>query len=100
MVEILNPWMTLNSEADNSHASDLIAARTDVLQTVGTTVSVRDEPDATDDIGELLRCALMPADPAPSNGFPYGFDPHVFMDTLEAIVEAIDPLPLFLRKAG
>jgi hypothetical protein len=88
MAEIPNPWMTLNSEAAHSHAADLIAARTDVLQTVGTTVSARDEPDATNHINEIfwfVRNKL-----APRQDF-------VDLDALEA---AIDPLPLFLRKAG
>jgi hypothetical protein len=118
MVKIPNPWMNLNSEAPSgSPASDTGAATDRGRSTTAPvpipkpsmTMEVHEEPPAastpnptaaggTDDIAELLRCAFMPADPAPVHDFPDGFDPHVFMDTLEEILAELDPLPLFLRQ--
>ena len=115
MAEIPNPWIP--DSVAHWGASDTAAAP-DLGRSTAAAVPIPEpstameapqvasaEPvpnctvaDATDDIAELLRCAFMPADPDYSRRFPRGFDPHIYMDTLEAIVEAIDPIPEFLRR--
>jgi hypothetical protein len=112
MAIIPNPWIPQSEAAALDPAAALIpppSAAAGPIPEPSTAMEVPQvasaEPvpnctvaDATDDIAELLRCAFMPADPDYSRRFPRGFDPHIYMDTLEAIVEAIDPIPEFLRR--
>jgi hypothetical protein len=105
--KIPNPWI-IDSEADFSHAleaagvfqSSLPSEESDPVVTLDCAPAVPIEPDATDCIAEILagygRQVLAPA----KEEFPPGFCPHTFMDTLEAIVEAIDPVPEFLRRTA
>jgi hypothetical protein len=87
MIEIPNPWMTLNSEADNSHASDAGAAMQGQFRSAAP---VPIDLDATNHINEIFWFVRNKLADRRAEDF-------VDLDALEA---AIDPLPLFLRKAG
>jgi hypothetical protein len=84
MVEIPNPWMSLNSEADNSHALDAGAAPTDPGRSAAP---VPIDLDATNHINEIFWFVRNKLGERRAEDF-------VDLDALEA---AIDPLPLFLR---
>ena len=84
MASIPNPWMSLNSEADNSHALDTGAASTDRGRSAAPAPV---DLDATNHINEIFWFVRNKLADRRAEDF-------VDLDALEA---AIDPLPLFLR---
>ena len=112
---IPNPWIIL-SAAPMIAAEPAVAMETPPVVAAGPitepsmTMEVQEPPaarahpssstaggfdiDGTEFIGDLMRYARMRPD---REEFPRGFDPHEFMDTLEQIVNELDPVPEFMR---